>query len=52
MKAMADVDNSKVVETKDDVANVLTAALESDGLNAEGADSAVHDCTLPWSDDV
>ena len=52
MKAKADVDNSKVVETKDDVASGLTAALESDGLHAESALSAVRDCTLPWSDDV
>ena len=52
MEATADVDNSKVVETKGDVANCLTAAIQGDSLNAESADSAVHDGTPPQSDDV
>ena len=52
MEATADVDNSKVVETKGDVANCLTAAIQGDSLNAESADSAVHDGTLPHSDNV
>ena len=52
MEAKADVDTSKVVETKDDVANDLTAAIQGDGLNAASADFAVNGGTPPQSDDM
>ena len=42
----------KLWRRRGDVASGLTAAIEGDGLNAESADSAVHDGTLPQSDNV